>query len=581
MSKLPYSPFLPPRVDFAVVRNDSKQVHDTFVALGAQAIPKRGYTAYVWGERLGDLFFSGAGILDGEFHVGPRRLEAAPTNFGPGAYSVVRLSDEYAQVSPDLFGLDVVYESDLLVTNRLHLAAMVHTEVDVNSALAATYNDGGFSFSFNHFATPVRGVRIVPAGHEIKVTEFANELTNRLEDRFDRLSVSEYWDLIERGAQSIVDNVNAVASSGIPIFADLSGGKDSRIVYAALVAANRQRDVAINTLANSSNPGLVKDLEIATGLVARFGGTYERRPWPVGYAHSTLEQADIRRRSQLFGGYHWIVPSDLREVTSLTAQPWIKILGGGGELYREYWKPLLFRDAETSRSYEPDTMHSLLQRYQGRAWATEYFEAYRDLILHSFDELPGETLSDKLNAHYLNFRNRYHFGPRQSSPERLIPINVAMVPELLHAARGLPVEDRETGRVTFDVIRCLNEELAYLPHDKPYEGDLRKSAYHKRSRFDDCELNLEPRPELVVPVVPTPGPLRSKMPQTEPLDFEKKLDEMTDRALADLKGGPFEFLLGDETDAFVQWGRLHSPRNRSATTSKLQAFVDWSSSIGG
>ena len=546
-------------------------------ALGATRVVRRGYTAYVWGSRLGDLFLIGLGVLDGRFLLGPRRLRQSPSRLGSGSYTIIDLSSEVATVQPDPFGMCATYVSRDFVTNRLHLAAIVHPEINVDNALSVTYNDGGFSFSLNSFGTPLRGVSLLPVGASVRVTSDRVEVIETDFGVDDILEPSEYWELIEQGAEEIVENVVAVVESGLPVFADVTGGRDSRVVFGALVAAGLQRDVVFNTITNPATPELREDLEIGTGLVSLYGGSYGDRPRAVAYAEHSVDQNLQRRRSQILGTYHWIVPTDLRPVVSVTKVPTIRMLGGGGELYRDYWGALLFSSVDPESMATEDVMRDMLVRHRGKALGSMYFERYASDLVGTFMALPGSSVGHKLDAHYLNFRNRFHFGLRQSSPESMSTINVATSRALLNASRGLPASERSTGRVLFDVTRVFDEKLAHYRYDKPGDARIFSSPYHRVSIYGEEPLPLEAAVASATQAQSSSGFLRPQMPSAAAWDFNEILDNEINESIEVLSSGgsAFSFLVDGTLLSYVEWARAHSPRNRSSLASKLRSFADY------
>lgn len=253
------------------------------------------------------------------------------------------------------------------------------------------------------------------------------------------------------------------------------------------------------------------------------------------------------------------------------------MLGGGGELYRDYWKPMLFTSVDPERTSTDELVRSMLVRHRGTAFGSRYIDRYLPDLLATFSALPGETVGHKLDAHYLNFRNRFHFGPRQSSPELMSTINVATSPSLLAASRGLPASERAAGRVLFDVIRTFDEKLAYLPFDKQGDARIFSSPYHRPSRFDSTPLSLEPAVHLAQDFVERRHFLRPRVPTVPNWSLEEVLDVEIAGALEVISdpGSEFSFLMGDELSTYIEWAKAHSPRNRSSLASKLRAFADY------
>ncbi|MBU8540905.1 hypothetical protein, partial [Falsiroseomonas tokyonensis] len=126
-------------------------------------------------------------------------------------------------------------------------------------------------------------------------------------------------------------------------------------------------------------------------------------------------------------------------------------------------------------------------------WAVdEASEVFTD----AFDRLEGKTIGGKLDSHYLEYRNRFHFGLSGTQKSGIIIWHPLASPSLLRAARGLPAEVKSTGRVVFDVTRELCEIAAYLPYDTPAR-DWSTVPYHQPGRYDGVSFSLQPAPELL------------------------------------------------------------------------------------
>lgn len=578
MPDLDFIPHDPPQSDFVIVTNDTEVLHRRLTAIGAKRRRYANYSIYTWNYRLSDRFIVGIGVVDGNLLIGPRNLRRSPTEIGTGSYTIVDCNENSSLVRPDPFGMNTVYYSDCIITNRLHLAALIVREIDADSALASFYNEGGYSFSLNMFQTAISGVKLAPAGASLSANNYGITLNLPEDDyMFDESNPDEYWELIERGASEIVSNVEAVIDAGFPVYADLTGGRDSRLIFGALVAAGKQEEVVFNTLTNTATPGLVADLEVATGLVAAYGGRYDDRPRSFGYSQYTVSQNLRRRRSQIFGTYHWLVPTDIRPVATLNRTQTIKLLGGGGELYRDYWHPLLFNSVDATSIATPDDTEAMLVRHAGPYLGHNLLPSYQLNMVHSIMSLPGRTMGSKLDSHYLNFRNRYHFGPRQSLPESLSTLNPAMSRSLLHAARSLPASERSSGRVLFDVTRALDEKLAYLPYESPNDPSIFRSGYHRRSRYDDTQLTLEPAIHLANIQHDNRNYLRPIRPGEPDWDYEGTLRSEIFASVDLLKANSSQFshILGQELDNYVDWALQHSLRSRQALASKLRALADY------
>lgn len=578
MSKLSFIPYSDSRVDFLITTQNNEYIRTTLIGLGANEIQKSGYTAYVWDSRLGDRFLSGLGVLDSSFYLGPRRMSLVPSNYGAGNYVFVDLSSHSALVQPDSFGMSMVYASESFVSNRLHLLALVINKINVPASLSSTYNNGGFSYSLNTFDTPIDGVKLLPAGAAAKILNGKVHIEQTyLKSDFQERSPTEYWQLIRKGAQEVIDNVTAILDSGLPVFSDLTGGRDSRVVFGALVASGRVKDAIFNTISNPTSSGLTTDLNIASGLVKRYGGSYQGRPVPIGYSVHTPEQNLERIRSQVFGTYHWITPGDIKPLFSVSKMPSIRMLGGGGELYREYWKPMLFNTVESTKVSSDDYISELLHEFQDKRFGSDFLPSYMDSLLETFQRLPGDKVGHKLDAHYLNFRNRFHFGQRQSIPESMYTLNVAATPSLLEASRSLPLSEQMTGRVLFDVIRCFDDKLAYFEFDSPTDEQIFHSNYHL-SRINNDSVKVSPALDIVQNIKDIRGFQRTMRPPLFDWDFNTIIDKEIEKSIEILQSSDTEFslLVNDDLNNLISWAKEYSQRNRVTLASKLRAFADYS-----
>lgn len=335
LSACEFVPYEGDYVDFYITTEDTAALSDMLMSLGARRFLREGHTIYVWYDSLPATLFLGSGVVGGKFRKGPQGISGQTIDYGAGAYAVIESGQRASKVVPDPFGMHVIYASETCVTNRLHLAALTGRALDYGSAFSSTYANHMFSYQFAVFDTPVSGVRMLAAGDIVRIADVITVKSNNTAS-FGVASPTEYWKLIDAGVREIVGNVNAVVDSGYPVICDLSGGRDSRLLLAALIVSGRVSDVAFNT--HTNDPSRSSDLDIATGLVREFGGNYQQSSPVMGYAVEEVSSAFLRRRSQLFGSYHYIVKSELNQVVPIARSNSVRMLGGCGELYRDYYQ---------------------------------------------------------------------------------------------------------------------------------------------------------------------------------------------------------------------------------------------------
>lgn len=490
--------------DFLITTRDSKPLRNRLSAIGAQAMVRNGHTVYTWNLPRGQHVLSGTGIFDGRLVVGPDVLDRYPENPGIGMFNLLSFWPDKTSVRTDICAHHSLYYGNGIVTNRLHLAAIAVGRLNVAGAFANAAFNSVICHQLSTIATPVEGVNVLLGGEEVEVTDTVT--VHRRDEVFPgpptddtgaprTLPPDEYHALVDKGAEEIIANVQAILDSGRPVMCDISGGRDSRIVLAALAALGRTGDVIFNTKVTPNKLGDV-DVDIATGLVREFGGRYPPLPDIIGWEVVTPRQRLIKRRSHLFGAYHFFPKTQLNSIHGIAGVTGVRMLGGAGEIYRDVFQTFL-QVTDPHQPYDHDTLRRHLKARDPWDSVPEIMQQAMPLYTDTFDRLPGATFSQKVDSHYFFFRNSYHYGIKMPKIGHAEDINPGVSVSLLKAARGLPPEVKATGRVVFDITRALCEKLAYIRYDKPWEVDFTRSDYHRPSRYDGQVLDVQPAPELL------------------------------------------------------------------------------------
>jgi hypothetical protein len=202
-------------------------------------------------------------------------------------------------------------------------------------------------------------------------------------------------------------------------------------------------------------------------------------------------------RSILFGLYH-----DLRLYFSRpvdrSPQSSILIGGGCGELYRDFWQKVLRSKVDLSSTQGMGRALSNYFQNMSDVPSSRHQKKAARLLGREIKKIEGETLDQKLDMYYLNFRNRLHFGLAGTigSLVGTAIFHPLASPALLAAARGLPTQDKAMGRVIFDVTRELCPVLPYMPYSGALWPDMTKSRYHRPSVHDGTTPELKPGRDL-------------------------------------------------------------------------------------
>lgn len=313
------------------------------------------------------------------------------------------------------------------------------------------------------------GIRSLPAGAELVVGP--DEVREEHRELFTAPPGSAYEDLLAAGICRAQQQLRTLAASPVGDKRHaLSGGRDSRIAMAMTVSASVHEEFAMMTAdprtsrRADSKKVLEKDLQVAVGLRRYLGLGWARETGIVGLRHDIHSSLDIFQSRYAGARFTW---------PGSTVATWPKALrlevhGGSGELIRRAYQNM--RDHRSFRPLadRPDTvaddarqLFPTVVRHQ-RHLPDDLREEATEVFVDSMSLDDESPLSEQLNLHYANFRNRDHFGEvvHRYARNALVLYPLAQ-PEFLQASRLLGPEARSRGQVAYDIIRmtcpALNE----------------------------------------------------------------------------------------------------------------------------
>lgn len=531
------------RGGFLVSTANDPRVADALQALGAGQLTTGNYTVYSLGfpelPRLGVTLFSGVAKDRSEIITGPSLRHSPPD--GPGEWATVALSSESAIVQSDIMGTTPLFHGRGFISNRLHLIAIAlqakgDFQWNTDAVLSNLLIENVFNLQIAVWQTPVAGVSLLPARAKVKVSDEIRVEARPLS--IEQISQEEYHALIAKGAEDVTKNVEAALNRGGTLTSAITAGRDSRVVLAALVALGRVDEVSFRTL------DIGHDVDIGSGLLKKFGGKY-RNHGSRRFAVTDIEDNFEDFNSHYFFCKHNLVGSLLQTSLPLPTTTVIQLGGGSGELYRSFYQGTAFPSVGLQEPFSPEGMRALLRSagFHHSCFGERHLKRIAPLYRKTFRELDGDTFAQKLDAHYLNFRNRFHFGSSVNRPP-VITWSPVVSDALLAASWGLPWEVRSSGRVMFDVTRYLCEDLAYSAYDKP-GPDFSQIAYHRPGPLDGQTIDV---------VSDRAGWMRSEtIDASQRLKGNFKNSDPVDKIFAELpalmeriKSGPFAEYANDE-----------------------------------
>ncbi len=377
-----------------------------------------------------------------------------------GSYIALSTSGEETTVGTDYAGYQkLFYFSDgpVWAVSNSFLAIVEHLRdrhvpIKVEEHhLAAWFLTLSFGNQLTCFKTCVRGLRLLPAGKVIVISD------GRLSTRaLPRTAAPEtYEDSLARFIRTWTSRLRTVLASDLGIVSEITGGRDSRIVLGLLRRAAR-RDLSRVGFACGPRG---EDLPVAGELAKRFGFALNQLP-PT----RSIATADAYRNWKL---HNLGVYGPVYFPGSRYRQAFLRLNGAGGEAHRSFYpeRPIEeYLDSRLRKLPSPDLAAKL-----------------KSDILADVAMLQADEDLDPLILHYRHFRDRIHGGRASLSVMASSPLASRILREC--SARQ-PREFIRSDRMILDLLYNVDPELAEQPYDTP-----------KKALTDDVKRSLIRLPE--------------------------------------------------------------------------------------
>ncbi len=436
-----------------------------------------------------ELLFSGTAISSGGMLIGYNDIKRASgiNNLDIGQFSQVSVGKDGVTAKTDVFGHGQVFtyssNSYSLISNRCHLLAMIIKEIGdqlyLNKNIARTFLLGDsvlFSQQLSADECLTEGVSLMRPDKVVTLKD-GNAIFYENTD-FTRIFAGLHENhsiYVDEGVSQLVDICKSVIEDNrfSKVLVDLSGGKDSRMVFAAVNQVNNWRDkcrIVANHVPNS------QDLEIACGLVDIFNASFNDGT-PIPKIPLTLNENTDIWRSYFFGLYHrmgafgWSHRGENLSTVNLS--------GGNGEAARGFWSKIFERQISEfdldNVSIEDVAAKIVRSCFNKNLMNTDdVIEQFSSTL----ESMPRTHILDKLDLHYIYFRNRAHFGMRAfssySTQQTVFPL---LSPSLVKAAWSLSPSERISKKIISETLNRMNPVWTAFAFDKGevLDGPLSKN----------------------------------------------------------------------------------------------------------
>jgi len=404
-----------------------------------------------------------------------RTIWADQAAAGPGT---VRARTSLARVDP-------VYLAEIpgavVLSDRACWAAAVtgrlgdHDPVMAGAFLSLGYPAGD--------ATPFRGVRALGGGRRLRATGGKLIMTRAAghapgpqaapgQDTGDLRPADR---AAGRVAATLAEAVRPLAHAAAPVELSLTGGKDSRLVAAALTAAGVP--FRARTHGFERHPDVVIAGMIASRLGIEHTITEPRPPGAPG-------EADVlgRLRSAVLVGDgmlsafenvgSWVGP----EEPAAAARP-VQAGGHGGELLRGGYAQAAWRSPAALSAVGAAELFRRMTTRRLNLLRPAAAAAYLASLAPSAAALGRGPLSALDDFYLVNRAGRWSAAARQAYLLRSPLVQPLFADRVVRAARAVPLRDRMSDRLHRDVLASLCPELAALPlAGSPWHGEPRTPA---------------------------------------------------------------------------------------------------------
>jgi Asparagine synthase len=309
-------------------------------------------------------------------------------------------------------------------------------------------------------ATPFRGVRALGARRQLTVSAGRPAVTAVP----DVGTGAESYDQV---AAALVDAVRPLGELDVPVELSLTGGKDSRLIAAALTAA--KVPFRARTHGFASHPDVIVAAMIAGRLGVDHVITEPRAPASDKAPRQAPDEADVlarlRSAALVSDGMLSAFENVGRPDPRLATEP-VQTGGHGGELLRGGYAPAAWTGRKPARAWSEARGTELFRRMVTRRLGLlrpAAAGAYLTALAPFAAALPRGSLHTLDDFYLENRAGRWSAAARQAYLIRERLVQPFFADRVVQAARAVPLWDRVTDRLHREVLAALCPELVDLP----------------------------------------------------------------------------------------------------------------------
>lgn len=415
-----------------------------------------------------------------------------------GEWINIKINKSFLEVKIDLLGYYRVFyyksEDNLILSNDFD-ALVIYlkqnnvflTPNEVICNLSFNIRDSYFNNLFSE-DTFCNEIKILEPGQKIIYNGTYLEIASR--DVYDvayaEVGDYDYEELLERGLQLFSKSLYKLRKEGREINIHLSGGYDSRVCLALLLAFMSPSQIFVTTarphkgLGVSVRDVIEKDYVIACTICKELNIPFFHKKneinFRLGYSANFYDLKNF-----INNNYFSVSMNSKRSLDSFNV---VEVRGGAGELlrgsaYLDRLKDELVGTEESLRDDLELLFDSLSKKEQFIG------ENEKEYFIQENISYPGNTIFEKFDYRFLNARNNRHFGHhRKSYAEGKYTFMPLGNPYFLVASRKLTYSERKTGKLALDIIERTSKQLLSIP----FATQINDSNTHNLLTLAESEL---------------------------------------------------------------------------------------------
>ena len=394
---------------------------------------------------------------------------------GIGIFSYVIAKKEYIKIHNDFFNFQPVFcykDKDIYIfTNRYHLLLIALKNIghigviDTNKAILSLSNYNVVFMQNISKKMDIIGCQQVDNRYQIVLNEkgwqfILDEYGKIVTEPYSNLSDQEIQNAFNHGKNEILMQIESLFNNkGIgKIIVDLSGGLDSRMIYAAFTNFKIARD---KIMINSKDVG--NDLSIALKINELYNYKFDDTKSVLKKA--TKNDRYMFARSKYMGTYYAHQGVAAREFSGD-----IRCVGACGETT---YRKMFARAINKNRQVDNEDILNFVNNMYDWCMSSQYGDGdkiYDKFCNHFINELvdtSGINFEEKLDRFYLELRHSHHFSNINSAIRVWYPLQSKSMFKLHHSIFG----NINNIEIALRLINDLNPILLKIPFESKDDND--------------------------------------------------------------------------------------------------------------